>query len=91
MASKNGQEDPIPMYDNVDVDMVVKVLQQTAFSPWSDWPRNSSIDSHSGPFFTVSIPVFYFFHARGVLTPAVIISACYCAAVCAFCGWNIFQ
>lgn len=23
------------MYDNVDVDMVVKVLQQTAFSPWS--------------------------------------------------------
>ena len=23
------------MYDNVDVDMVVKVLQQTAFSLWS--------------------------------------------------------
>jgi hypothetical protein len=22
------------MYDNVDVDMVVKVLKQTAFSPW---------------------------------------------------------
>jgi len=68
MTSKNGHEDPIPMYDNVDVDMVVKVLQQTAFSPS----------------FTVFIPVFYFFHARGVLTPAVINSACYCAAVCAF-------
>lgn len=35
MASKRGHDDAIPMYDNVDVDMVVKVLQQTAFSPLS--------------------------------------------------------
>ncbi|KAF8559191.1 retinal short-chain dehydrogenase reductase [Imleria badia] len=68
MASEKGYEDAIPMYDDMDVDMVVKVLQQTAFSP----------------FFTVFIPVFYFFHARGILTPAVINSACYCAAVCTF-------
>ncbi|KAH0839835.1 retinal short-chain dehydrogenase reductase [Lanmaoa asiatica] len=68
MVSKRDHEDAIPMYDNVDLDMVVKVLQQTAFSP----------------FFTVFIPVFYFFHGRGVLTPAVINSACYCAIVCVF-------
>lgn len=35
MASKKGHEDAIPMHDNVDVDMVVSVLQRTAFSPWS--------------------------------------------------------
>lgn len=35
MASKRGHEDAIPMYDNVDVDMLVKVLGQTAFSPLS--------------------------------------------------------
>ncbi|KAN0097551.1 hypothetical protein V8E55_001997 [Tylopilus felleus] len=68
MPSEKDHEDMIPMYDNVDLDMVIKVLQQTAFSP----------------FFTVFIPVFYFFHARGVLTPAVVNSACYCAVVCAF-------
>ncbi|KAF8138370.1 retinal short-chain dehydrogenase reductase [Boletus edulis] len=68
MTSEKGQEDTTPVYDNVDVDMVVKVLQQTAFSP----------------LFTVFIPIFYFFHARGVLTPGVINSACYCTAVCVF-------
>ncbi|KAG9317366.1 retinal short-chain dehydrogenase/reductase [Chiua virens] len=68
MASKKGYDDSIPMYDNVDVDMVVKVLKQTAFSP----------------LFTSLIPVFYFFHARGEVTPAVINSAYYCVAVSAF-------
>ncbi|KAF8557810.1 retinal short-chain dehydrogenase reductase [Imleria badia] len=39
---------------------------------------------YDGPFFTVFISVFCFFHARGELAPAVINSTCYCAAVCAF-------
>lgn len=36
MALKKDHEDAIPMYDNVDIDMVVKVLQQTAFSSLSE-------------------------------------------------------
>lgn len=35
MPFKKGHEDAIPMYDIMDIDMVVKVLQQTAFSPLS--------------------------------------------------------
>lgn len=32
MAAKRGHEDATPVYDDIDVDMVVKVLQKTAFS-----------------------------------------------------------
>ncbi|KAF8843081.1 retinal short-chain dehydrogenase reductase [Paxillus ammoniavirescens] len=68
MVPQPGSYDATPMYDNVDIDMVVKVLAQTAFSP----------------FFTFFIPLFYFFQGKGVINPAVVNSASYCAAVSAF-------
>ncbi|KIJ69970.1 hypothetical protein HYDPIDRAFT_142761 [Hydnomerulius pinastri MD-312] len=68
MPSQGGGYEPTPMYDNVDIDMVVKVLAQTAFSP----------------FFTFFIPIFYFFQGGGVISPAVVKSARYCAAVSSF-------
>jgi len=60
--------DPAPIYDSVDIDMVVKVLSQTAFSP----------------FFTCFIPIFYIFQGYEFVNPVVLIPSIYCAAVSAF-------
>ncbi|KAF9226687.1 NAD(P)-binding protein [Gyrodon lividus] len=68
MTPQPSGYDATPMYDNLDIDMVAKVLAQTAFSP----------------FFTFFIPIFYLFQGRGVISPAVVNSARYCAAVSSF-------
>ncbi|KAG1752549.1 retinal short-chain dehydrogenase reductase [Suillus paluster] len=64
-----SSDDPAPIYDSVDIDMVVKVLSQTAFSP----------------FFTCFIPIFYAFQGYEFTNPVVIAPSIYCAAVSAFC------
>ncbi|KAH7916277.1 retinal short-chain dehydrogenase reductase [Hygrophoropsis aurantiaca] len=56
------------VFDSVDIDMVVKVLSQTAFSP----------------FFTCFIPIFYIFQGEQYNSPVVFISSIYCVAVSAF-------
>ncbi|EKM79866.1 hypothetical protein AGABI1DRAFT_113127 [Agaricus bisporus var. burnettii JB137-S8] len=56
------------VFDSFDLDLVVKVLTQTAFSP----------------FFTSFVPVFYFFQGAKLTDPIVVNSALYCLAVCLF-------
>lgn len=60
--------DPAPIYDSIDIDMAVKVLSQTAFSP----------------FFTCFIPIFYVFQGYEFSDPVVLVPSIYCAAVSAF-------
>ncbi|KIM91192.1 hypothetical protein PILCRDRAFT_168122 [Piloderma croceum F 1598] len=60
--------DASPIFDNLDVDLVLKVLSHTAFSP----------------FFTFFIPVFYVFQGLSYNNPAVLISSAYYVAICAF-------
>ncbi|KAF9238743.1 retinal short-chain dehydrogenase reductase [Melanogaster broomeanus] len=68
MTTQPGGYDASPMYDNLDIDMIIKVLGQTAFSP----------------FFTCFIPIFYWFQGGGVISPTVVNTACYCAVVSSF-------
>ncbi|KAG2155034.1 retinal short-chain dehydrogenase reductase [Suillus bovinus] len=68
MNAPGSSYEPAPIYDSVDIDMVVKVLSQTAFSP----------------FFTCFIPIFYVFQGYEFTNPVVLVPCLYCAAVSAF-------
>ncbi|OJT12525.1 Short-chain dehydrogenase/reductase family 16C member 6 [Trametes pubescens] len=57
-----------PVYDTFDLDLLVKVLAHTAFSP----------------FFTFFIPVFYYFQGARWPAPVVVIPAFYNLALCVF-------
>lgn len=54
--------------DNIDVDMVMKVLTQTAFSP----------------FFTFFVPIFYVFQGYHYTSNVVLVPTAYCIAISAF-------
>ena len=58
------------VFDTFDVDLVVKVLANTAFSP----------------FFTGMIPVFYYFHVGTLKNDTVVSSFCYFLLVSSFCA-----
>lgn len=58
------------VFDTFDVDLVVKVLANTAFSP----------------FFTGMIPVFYYFHVGTLKNDTVFGSFCYFLLVSSFCA-----
>jgi len=67
-AEQHPVYDASPIFDNLDVHLVLKVLSHTAFSP----------------FFTFFIPVFYVFQGLPYTSPAVVISSGYYVAICAF-------
>jgi len=60
--------DAYPIFDSLDVDLVVKVLANTAFSP----------------FFVFFIPIFYVFQGAKVTDPIIITSAIYYVAISIF-------
>lgn len=60
--------EPTPVYDNVDIDLFVKVLANTALSP----------------FFVFFIPVFYWFQGAKVTDPVIVLSAIYYVAISIF-------
>jgi len=62
--------EPTPIFDAVDVDLFVKVLAHTVFSP----------------FFTVFIPIFYIFQGTKYTDPIIVYSSVYCVAVSLFWG-----
>ena len=63
------------VFDALDVDLVVKVLANTAFSP----------------FFTGMIPIFYYFHVGTVKDDTVVGSFCYFLLVSSFCTSTIIS
>ncbi|KXN92300.1 Short-chain dehydrogenase/reductase family 16C member 6 [Leucoagaricus sp. SymC.cos] len=63
-----SQPEPTLVFDAFDVDLVVKVLAHTAFSP----------------FFTIFIPIFYVFQGARLTDGVVVYSAAYSVAVSAF-------
>lgn len=66
MASR--EPDGSPIFDNIDIDMFVKVLAHTAFSP----------------FFVFFIPIFYIFQGAKYTDPIIISSALYYVAISVF-------
>jgi hypothetical protein len=69
MESHRRGEDGSPIFDNFDIDLIVKVLANTAFSP----------------FFVFFIPIFYIFHGAKLTDPIIITSFTYYALVSAVC------
>lgn len=76
-----------PVFDNLDIDLFVKVLANTAFSEnYFSFPILTAVINHSpGPFFIFFIPIFYIFQGAKVTDPIVIASSAYYALVSAFC------
>lgn len=68
MEAPSEVYDAAPIFDNFDVDLLVKVLSHTAFSP----------------FFTFFIPVFYYFQGARWPHPILVISSAYTVGICAF-------
>jgi len=66
----SSRHEPTGVFDNFDIDLVVKVLAQTIFSP----------------FFTFFIPVFYVFQGAKITDGAVMYSALLHVASCIFWG-----
>ncbi|KAH9943291.1 retinal short-chain dehydrogenase/reductase [Epithele typhae] len=57
-----------PLYDSFDVDLIMKVLAHTLFSP----------------FFTFFVPIFYIFHGAGLTDAVVVVPALFNLSLCAF-------
>jgi len=68
MESSHHGEDGSPIFDNLDIDLVVQVLANTAFSP----------------FFVFFIPVFYIFQGAKLSDRIVVLSSIYYVVISAF-------
>ncbi len=87
MSDELNYSDPSPIFDSLDIDLVVKVLAHTAFSAFL-FPRTKygTDTSRIGPFFTFFIPIFYLFLGAKVTDSVVVLSGVYYVAVSLFCG-----
>jgi len=79
-------QEPSQVFDDFNIDLLVKVLSHTAFS---ELPRHKLFTfqdvTSQGPFFTFFIPLFYLSQGEQITSKSVIYSASHCAAVSAFC------
>jgi len=74
------------IFDNFDVDLLVKVLENTAFSASPSF-FNGIIELTKllGPFFLFFIPIFYFFHGAKISDPSIVLSSIYFISATIFC------
>jgi hypothetical protein len=86
---KNAQSpgEPVPVFDNFDIDLVVKVLSHTAFSKSCD----SSLIENSdgvllGPFFLFFLPIFFYSQAQKLNDTPVLVTSAYWVLVSSFCA-----
>jgi len=68
MAAQYQPEDGSPIFDTLDIDLVIKVLANTAFSP----------------FFLSLVPVFFYFQGAKLTDPVIVFSVAYYVAVSLF-------
>ncbi|KAJ3507219.1 hypothetical protein NLJ89_g6427 [Agrocybe chaxingu] len=73
-----------PIFDSFDVDLLVKVLANTAFSKDPLIPDVVSLSAVAGPFFCFFIPVFFFFHGAKFTDQVFILSSAYFVSVSIF-------
>ena len=98
MSEPMQYQDPSPIFDSFDIDLVLKVLSHTLFSKsFFPTPAQShlpgavtdrALSCFVGPFFTLLIPIFYFFQGMGTRSPAVVWSFAYYLLVTAFCTYK---
>jgi hypothetical protein len=84
------QAEPSYVFDNFDIDLVVKVLSHTAFSKSLRQLMKQVIEHYCfiGPFFTFFIPLFYISGGAKITDGVVVYSAAHCVAVSLFCESN---
>jgi hypothetical protein len=86
---KNAQftSEPVPIFDNFDIDLVVKVLSHTAFSKSCDF---SSIEGSNrvllGPFFLFFPPIFFYSLGQKLNDTPVLVTSVYWVLVSSFCA-----
>ena len=87
---KNPQSpgEPTLIFDNFDIDLVVKVLAHTAFSKSCD---SSSLIEDSdrmllGPFFLFFLPIFFYSQGQNLYATPVLVSSVYWVLVSSFCA-----
>ena len=78
-------EDGSPIFDNLDIDLFVKVLANTAFSENYLSISAAVINQSLGPFFVFFIPIFYIIQGTNITDPIIIVCSIYYAFVSAFC------
>lgn len=85
---RNAQStsEPVLIFDNFDIDLVVKVLSHTAFSQSCD---SSSIKDSDGvllgPFFLFFLPIFFYSQGQKLNDTPVLVSSVYWVLVSLFC------
>jgi hypothetical protein len=90
---KNAQSpgEPAPIFDNFDIDLVVKVLSHTAFSKSCD---SSSLIEYSdgvllGPFFLFFLPIFFYSQGQKLNDAPVLVTSVYWVLVSSFCTLSL--
>jgi len=87
MEAKEQPHDVSPIFDSLDIDLLVKVLSHTAFSKAESFACLSTLMVNLlGPFFLFFIPVFYVFQGAKLTDRIVVLSASYYVAVSCFCA-----
>jgi hypothetical protein len=88
--------EPSLAFDAFDLDLVLKVLNNTAFSEFSSClcittptvPHTAELASAAGPFFTFFVPVLLLSQGQGLDKTPVFWSSTWFAVVTAFCSWS---
>ena len=80
--------EPVPIFDNFDIDLVVKVLSHTAFSKSFD---SSSLIEYSdgvllGPSFLFFLPIFFYSQGQRLNYTPVLVTSVYWVLVSSFCA-----
>ncbi len=81
--------EPVLIFDNFDVDLVVKVLSHTAFSkPCYSSPSIEYSDGTPllGPFFLFFLPIFFYSQVQRLNDTPVIVASVYWVLVSSFCA-----
>jgi hypothetical protein len=81
-----------PVFDNLDIDLVVKVLKHTVFGQ-SHHPicQKSSLTRFEGPFFMSLVPTLFIFQGYKLKDPVVIVPVAWLAFLTLFCTYCLFQ
>ena len=86
MESSQRREEGTLIFDSLDIDLVVKVLANTAFSEiFFLIIYFIGLMSASGPFFLFFVPTFYVFQGAKFSDNLVVASAIYWAIITTFC------
>ena len=75
-----------PVFDSLDIDLLVKVLKHTAFSTYPMSKDTLSSHVHAGPFFVSLIPTLFVFQGNEINSVVVIGPVVWLVVIATFCA-----